>query len=154
MFSTWVFTVLCETDNLPAIPRFDKPAATSLSTSCSRVLMEAAVDNASSSSLDHERGVRRDKPAKIHAAILNLVVASALVVLLAACGGTSTPAAGGILDGTAQAATLDQVKQGIDDLYTRHPDINSFIVQSVTYTPATRDKVLKICSEGGQRPGT
>jgi hypothetical protein len=64
------------------------------------------------------------------------------------CGGTSTPAAGGILDGTAQATTLDQVKQAIDDLYTRHPDINSFIVQSVTYTPATRDRVLKICSEG------
>ena len=41
------------------------------------------------------------------------------------------------------------MKQAIDDLYTRHPDINSFAVQSVTYNPTTRDKVLKICSEGG-----
>ncbi len=43
----------------------------------------------------------------------------------------------------------DQVKQAINDLYTHHPDINSFVVQSVTYSPETRDKVLKICSEGG-----
>ena len=88
-------------------------------------------------------------PIKIRASILLLIGVCAPLVLLTACGGTSTPAAGGILDGTVQATTLDQVKQAIDDLYTRHPDINSFVVQSVTYKPETRDKVLKICSEGG-----
>ena len=77
-----------------------------------------------------------------------LVLLSLLAMILAACSGTSAPTAAGILDSTVQTATLDQVKQAVDNLYTHHPDINSFIVQSVTYTPATRDKVLKICSEG------
>ena len=88
-------------------------------------------------------------PIKIRASIVLLIGAGVLLASLTACGGTTTPAAGGILDGTVQATTLDQVKQAIDDLYTRHPDINSFVVQSVTYKPETRDKVLKICSEGG-----
>ena len=88
-------------------------------------------------------------PIKIRASILLLVVVCMLLASLTACGGASTPAAGGILDGAVQATTLDQVKQAIDDLYTNHPDINSFVVQSVTYNPQTRDKVLKICSEGG-----
>jgi hypothetical protein len=88
-------------------------------------------------------------PIKIRASILLLIVACMLLASLTACGGASTPAAGGILDSAVQAVTLDQIKQAIDDLYTRHPDINSFVVQSVTYNPQTRDKVLKICSEGG-----
>ncbi len=88
-------------------------------------------------------------PIKIRASTLLLIGVCILLASLTACGGTSTPAAGSILDSTTQAPTLDQVKQAIDDLYTHHPDINSFIVQSVTYTPQTRDKVLKICSEGG-----
>ncbi len=89
------------------------------------------------------------KPLKFGASSLLLIVLCILLASLTACGGTSTPAAGGILDSAVQTPTLDQVKQAIDDLYTRHPDINSFIVQSVTYSPQTRDKVLKICSEGG-----
>ncbi len=88
-------------------------------------------------------------PIKIRVSILLLIVVCLLLASLTACSGTSTPAASSILDGTAQATTVDQVKQAIDDLYTRHPDINSFIVQSVTYNPTTRDKVMKICSEGG-----
>jgi hypothetical protein len=88
-------------------------------------------------------------PIKIRASILLLVVVCLPLASLTACGGTPTPTAVGILDGAVQATTLDQVKQAIDDLYTHHSDINSFVVQSVTYTPATRDKVLKICSEGG-----
>ncbi len=88
-------------------------------------------------------------PIKIRASILFLIVVCVLLVLLTGCGGTSTPTAAGILNGAVQAATLDQVKQAVDDLYSHHPDINSFVVQSVTYTPETRDKVLKICSEGG-----
>jgi len=35
------------------------------------------------------------------------------------------------------------------DALAHKPRINSFVVQSVTYTPETRDKVLKVCSEGG-----
>ncbi len=88
-------------------------------------------------------------PIKIRTSTLLLVVICVLIISLTACGGTSAPAAGSILDSTTQATTLDQVKQAIDDLYTHHPDINSFTVQSVTYNPTTRDKVLKICSEGG-----
>jgi len=83
------------------------------------------------------------------APILRLVVASALVVLLAGCGRTPAPTAVSVLDGQVQATTLAQVKRAVDDLYSRHPSINSFVVQSVTYTTETRDKVLKICSEGG-----
>ncbi len=88
-------------------------------------------------------------PIKIRVFILLLISVCMLLASLTACGGTSTPAASGILDGAVQAVTLDQIKQAIDDLYTRHPDINSFVVQAVTYNPTTRDKVLKICSEGG-----
>ena len=83
------------------------------------------------------------------APILRLVLASALVVLLAGCGGQTSPTGVSLLDGRVQTTTLAQVKQAVDDLYSRHPGINSFVVQSVTYTPETRDKVLKICSEGG-----
>ena len=75
-------------------------------------------------------------------------ILSLLVLILAACGEAATPAAGSLLDGPAQTANHDQVKQAIDDLYTHHPNINTFSVQSVSYTPETRDKVLKICSEG------
>jgi len=88
-------------------------------------------------------------PLKIHASTLLLIGLCVLLALLTACGGTSAPAPSGILDSTVQAVTLDQIKQAINDLYTSHPDINSFVVQSVTYNPQTRDKVLKICSEGG-----
>ncbi len=83
------------------------------------------------------------------ASILRLVVASTLIVLLTACGRAPAPTAVGVLDGQVQTTTLAQVKQAIDDLYSRHPSINSFVIQSVTYNPETRDKVLKICSEGG-----
>ncbi len=86
-------------------------------------------------------------PIQFRASILLLIVMCASVVTLAACGGS--PTASSILDGPAQTTTIDQIKQAINGLYTQHPDINSFIVQSVTYNPATRDKVLKICSEGG-----
>ncbi len=91
------------------------------------------------------------KPIKAHAPILSLIAASMLFVLLAACNGApaSTPASPSILDSPAQTTTIDQIKQAINDLYTQHPDINSFAVQAVTYNPTTRDKVLKICSEGG-----
>ncbi len=88
-------------------------------------------------------------PTTSRASILLLIVVCLLLASLTACGGTSAPPGGNILDSTVEVTSLAQVKQAIDDLYTRHPDINSFVVQSVTYKPETRDKVLKICSEGG-----
>ncbi len=88
-------------------------------------------------------------PMKFRTLILLLILMSLLIVLLAACSSATAPTAATILDGTVQPTTLDQVKQAVGDLYIHHPDINSFVVQSVTYNPTTRDKVLKICSEGG-----
>ena len=88
-------------------------------------------------------------PIMIRASILLFIVVCALFVSLTACSTTTTSTAASILDSTAQTTTIDQVKQAINDLYIHHPDINSFVVQSVTYNPDTRDKVLKICSEGG-----
>ncbi len=87
------------------------------------------------------------KPIKLRASGLLLIVMCMLIILPTACNGT--PAVASILDSPAQTPTIDQIKQAIDDLYTQHPEVNSFAVQAVTYNPTTRDKVLKICSEGG-----
>ncbi len=87
------------------------------------------------------------KPIKFRASRLLLIVMCMLIIVLTACNGT--PAVASILDSPAQTSTIDQIKQAIDDLYTQHPEVNSFAVQAVTYKPETRDKVLKICSEGG-----
>ena len=76
------------------------------------------------------------------------ILLSLLAMILAACGSTTAPTAAGILDGEAQTTTFAQVKQAVDDVYSRYPGINSFVVQSVTYTPETRDKVLTVCRDG------
>ena len=95
--------------------------------------------------------------------VLRLIVLSLGILVLASCTAlpgavaiplaevqpTPAPSPNGILTGEAQATTFDQVTGAIDKLYADHPDVNSFIVKGVTYTPATRDKVLKICHEGG-----
>lgn len=101
--------------------------------------------------------------------ILRHIAAGALVVCLAACvslqpaavsngdgravqavsSPTPSPALTGILDASVQGTTFDQVKQAIDNLYRDHPGVNSFAAKGVTYTLETRDKVLKICHEGG-----
>jgi hypothetical protein len=96
--------------------------------------------------------------------LARLIVVSLLVTVLTGCfaplptaisvlddrvQSTPTSTLASILDGSVQGATLAEIKAGIDKLYRDHPDINSFAVRSVVYTPATRDKVLKICSEGG-----
>jgi hypothetical protein len=98
------------------------------------------------------------------ARLLHLASASLLIIFLAGClagppavvtipggtaQGTPSPTSASILDGSLQSTTLDQIEEAIDKLYRDHPDINSFAARSVTYTPATRDKVLKVCSEGG-----
>ena len=92
-----------------------------------------------------------------------LVVLNLLIVALASCtampGAVAVPATevqvtaylapAVILSSDPQATTFDQVTQAIHKLYSDHPDVNSFVVKGVTYTPATRDKVLTICHEGG-----
>jgi hypothetical protein len=77
-----------------------------------------------------------------------LVLLSLCAMILVACGGQITQTKVTILDGEVRTTTFDQVKKAIDDLYSHHPSINSFAVQSVTYTPQTRDKVLTVCREG------
>lgn len=59
----------------------------------------------------------------------------------------ATPEAS-ILTAPAQTVSYDEMKQAIDDLYTRHPDLSAFTVSSVSYTPDAREKVLTICKEG------
>jgi hypothetical protein len=100
---------------------------------------------------------------RLKAPVLCLVGLSLVILSLAAC--TAIPSAAavplaevqatparspdGILSGDVQATTFDQVVAAIEKLYSDRPDVNSFVVKGVTYTPATRDKVLKICHEGG-----
>jgi hypothetical protein len=74
---------------------------------------------------------------------------SAIAVPVAEVQATPAPSLAGILAGEVQPTTFDQVTAAIDKLYGDHPDVNSFVVKGVAYTPATRDKVLKICHEGG-----
>ncbi len=83
--------------------------------------------------------------------IPSLIIVSMLLALLSACSSApaATPTLTVILDSPTEAVTFDQVKQAIDNLYTQHPDISSYAVQGVSYNTQSRDKVLKICSEGG-----
>lgn len=70
-------------------------------------------------------------------------------MFLVACSATPTPEPTGILNSTVQATTFEQVRQAVDDLYRGHPEINSYVVQGVTYDPESRDKVLSVCRDGG-----
>jgi hypothetical protein len=45
--------------------------------------------------------------------------------------------------------TFAELRRSIDRLYRRHPSILSFVARDVEYTPRTRDKVLRVCREGG-----
>jgi hypothetical protein len=45
--------------------------------------------------------------------------------------------------------TFGEVARAIDRLYRARPGIRSFVVRDVEYSPATRDKVLQVCREGG-----
>jgi hypothetical protein len=39
-------------------------------------------------------------------------------------------------------------RHDVNTLYRTHPAIRSYVVRQVTYTPATRDKVLRVCHAG------
>jgi len=91
--------------------------------------------------------------------VLMAAAAALAAVGLAACGGggkeaatTTTPTvttpAVSILTGSERTVTFPQLRREIDRLYARHPEIRSFVVQDVLYTPQTRDKVLATCRLG------
>jgi hypothetical protein len=105
-------------------------------------------------------GATRRRPGELCARILMM---SLLALVPAACVAppgalsvpisqvqpTAAPAPSGMLDAAVQPTTFDGVRAAIDKLYSSHPDVNSYVVKGVSYTPQTRDKVLKICHEGG-----
>ncbi len=75
-----------------------------------------------------------------------LILVSIALFLLAACSGK--PASTGILSGKVQKISFDEVKKSVDELYSHHPDINSYSIKNVYYNNETRDKVLTICNKG------
>jgi hypothetical protein len=77
-----------------------------------------------------------------------LALLALLTAILAACGSANSPATANILGGDMQSTTFAEVKQSVDNLYSHHPDITAFAVKDVSYTPATRDKVLTVCRDG------
>lgn len=92
--------------------------------------------------------------ARVLAAILVAMLtgacaASANAIATPGTSAASSVAAGGILGEPVTDTPFDAVTAAIDRLYVRHPDVGGYVVQGVTYTAATRDKVLKICHEGG-----
>jgi hypothetical protein len=48
-----------------------------------------------------------------------------------------------------QTVSFVEVGHAVDRLYAQHPDLRSFVVRDVQYTPRTRDKVLSVCHRGG-----
>ena len=106
-------------------------------------------------SCHHARRVRR-RPL-----IARLAVAALVVACLTACGGhgkatlspatvpaTDTTLPPRILTGPVRPVTFAQARRAIVRLYSRHPEIRSFVYQDVVYTPGTRDKVLATCRFG------
>ena len=85
---------------------------------------------------------------KLNRALLRALVAI-LLASLAGCGVAPSSPPKTILDGEAAAVSFDQIKQEVDDLYAAQPGILSFAARGVAYTPETRDKVLKVCNDGG-----
>jgi hypothetical protein len=76
----------------------------------------------------------------------SLVIAVLLVAGVAGCGRSSETTT--ILGGDIEKTSFRDVRQGIDELYRDHPEIRSFVARDVRYTPATRDKVMQVCSDG------
>lgn len=78
-----------------------------------------------------------------------LTLIAILLASLAGCGVTPSSLPKTILNGEAAPVSFDQIKREVGDLYTAQPGILSFATRGVTYTPETRDKVLKVCNDGG-----
>jgi hypothetical protein len=54
-----------------------------------------------------------------------------------------------VVQSDPQTVSFAVVRQAVDRLYSRHPDIRTFVVRDVQYSPRTRDKVLSVCHRGG-----
>lgn len=76
--------------------------------------------------------------------IARLLILGLLLTATGACNVHTSQ----LFDGSMQPTTYERVKQAIDDLYAHQPDIHAYVVEEVSYTPGTRDKVLKVCREG------
>ena len=84
------------------------------------------------------------------------LVAATVAASLTGCGSSKSSAVStasdsrpSILTAPVQSVTFAAVERTVQDLYRTHPGIGRFSVQDVEYTTATRDKVLKVCREGG-----
>lgn len=79
------------------------------------------------------------------------VALAALAMLAAGCAASTAAPPASVATNVFTASeqvSLQQVRTEISSLYTDHPDIASFSVQDVGYTPASRDTVLRECTAG------
>ncbi len=81
--------------------------------------------------------------------LLRITVVAIAGLSLVACSGVPPTSTGNLTGGWLRPAEFEQVQRAIDDLYRNYPAINTFEVRAVSYTPQTRDKVLRTCNEGG-----
>jgi hypothetical protein len=87
----------------------------------------------------------------------NLILAGVLVAAMAGCASHARSSATtqatndhpSLLQSPAQSPSFADTQHAIDDLYRRHPEIESFSVRDVQYNTITRDKVLETCRHGG-----
>ncbi len=88
------------------------------------------------------------------------LLAVALTVSLAAagCGSSSSTTttthapvkpAPVILAAPPQPTSFAQVTTGLHNLYAARPAVATYVTRNVEYSPKTRDKVLRVCREGG-----
>jgi hypothetical protein len=76
-------------------------------------------------------------------------------VALAGCASSSggTPATTASVFTTPRQVSAQQVDAEVAALYSGHPAVGSFEVQDVSYTTASRDRVLRQCTSGGSPTG-
>lgn len=93
---------------------------------------------------------------RLSAGVLVLALAAVAIGALAAFGrtGTSNPRtssvpAPSILSEQVQPTTFAQARAAVLALYRSHPGVRGASFSNVEYTPATRDKVLRVCHSGG-----
>lgn len=62
---------------------------------------------------------------------------------------TASMPAPSILTAPVRPATFAQARAAVLALYRSHPGVREASFNNVEYTPATRDKVLRVCHSGG-----
>jgi hypothetical protein len=82
-----------------------------------------------------------------------VAIAAAAVVAIRGPGGSSSPRvsapAPSILSAPVRPTTFAQAQAAVLALYRSHPAVSHASFNDVSYTPATRDKVLGVCHSGG-----